>query len=66
MEEPADVDNFQNKIRGWMRPNMPISDFLEEISRAGATHHSSLVYGATPNELEFFGKLIGVKVVKVG
>lgn len=65
MEEPSDVDNFQNKIRGWMRPNMPIAEFLEKISIEGVTHHSSLIYGATPSELEFFGKLIGVKVVVI-
>lgn len=65
MEEPADVDNFEDKIRGWMRPEIPVSEFLEKISCEGATHHSALVYGATPKELEFFGKLIGVKVVTV-
>ena len=65
MEEPTDTDNFEDKIRGWMRPNMPIADFLEKISCEGATHHSALVYGATPKELEFFGKLLGIKVVIV-
>lgn len=58
-------DNFKGTVRGWMKPCMPVSDFLEELSRAGATHHSMLVYGAKVEELEFFAKLIGVKPVIV-
>ena len=48
-----------------MKPRMPLGDFLEKISRAGVTHHSSLVYNATLEELEFFGKLLGLNVVIV-
>lgn len=52
-------DRFVGSVRGWMKPHMPISDFLETISRHGVTHHSSLVYGADVHELEYFAKLIG-------
>ena len=58
-------DKFQGTVRGWMKPRMPLGDFLEKISRAGVTHHSSLVYNATLEELEFFGKLLGLNVVIV-
>lgn len=56
-------DNFKGTVRGWMKPHMPVARFLEEISRAGVTHHSSLVYGAKPEELEFFAHLLGLKTV---
>ncbi len=52
-------DNFVGSVRGWMKPEMPLPEFLETISRHGVTHHSSLIYGATTGEIEFFAKLIG-------
>ena len=63
--EMQNVDNEQyfDKIRGWMKPCMPVGQFLEGISRNGATHHSSIVYDATPEQIEFFAKLIGVNPV---
>ena len=51
--------------RGWMKPPMPVADFLEAISNAGVTHHSSLVYGATVGELEYFARLLGLETVVV-
>lgn len=56
-------DNFPGTVRGWMKPHMPLSEFLEKISEAGVTHHSSLVYGATAGELKFFAELLGLKTV---
>ena len=58
-------DNFKGTVRGWMKPKMPLGDFLAKISQAGVTHHSSLVYNATLEELEFFGKTLGLNVVIV-
>ncbi len=58
-------DNYQGSVRGWMKPKMPLDDFLSEISRHGVTHHSALVYGAELSELEFFGKIIGLNVITV-
>ena len=58
-------DRFVSSIRGWMRPAMPISDFLEKISEAGVTHHSALVYEATPEQLAFFGRLLGLEVISI-
>lgn len=60
VEVNADDDNFTTRVRGWMRPRMPIADFLEKISRAGATHHSALIYGAKVSELEYFAELLGL------
>lgn len=58
-------DNYQGSVRGWMKPKMPLGDFLSAISQCGVTHHSALVYGADLKELEFFGKIIGLKVIVV-
>ena len=63
--QPAKKDNFVGTVRGWMKPPVPVADFLEAISEAGVTHHSSLVYGATVKELEFFAKLLGLETVIV-
>ncbi len=55
-------DRFGNSMRGWMKPDkLTTSQFLEGLSRNGATHHSSFVYGATVDELSFFGRLLDMK-----
>ncbi len=56
----AEEDNFTGRVRGWMKPHMPIDRFLETISRAGATHHSALIYDATPEQIAFFAELCGL------
>lgn len=63
--QDADNDGFEGTVRGWMRPCMPVADFLAAISNAGVTHHSSLVYGATLEEVAYFAKLLGLEVVTV-
>jgi len=62
----AGDDNFPRTMRGWLRPTLAsTSEFLEALSKNGATHHSTFVYGATLEEIEFFGKLLGLKMVIV-
>ena len=61
----APEDKFEGNVRGWFKPAMSTGEFLEKISRAGVTHHSSLVYGAELSELEYFGKLLGLNVITV-
>jgi len=59
-------DNFPTKIRGWMKPEHgTIAEFLKAHSVHGATHHSIFVYGATVEEMEFFGKLLSMKTVVI-
>ena len=60
VEVRPDDDTLEVRVRGWMKPKMPIADFLEAISRVGATHHSALVYGATVSELVYFADLLGI------
>ena len=59
-------DNFPTSIRGWMKPQQGnVAEFLKTHSMHGATHHSIFVYGATVEELEFFGKLLSMKTVVI-
>ena len=59
-------DEFLTAERGWMKPTgYTTAEFLEIHSKHGATHHSIFVYGATKEEIEFFGKILGMKVVLV-
>ncbi len=60
VEVRPDDDTLEVRVRGWMKPRMPIADFLEAISRVGATHHSALVYGARVSELVYFADLLGI------
>lgn len=59
-----DTDNFPFSERGWMKPEgLTCAQFLEGLSRNGATHHSAFLYGATAEQLEYFGKLLGLETV---
>lgn len=64
---PAETDNFTHSMRGWMQPENCAStaEFLEKLSENGATHHSTFVYGAKASEIEFFGKLLSMKIVSI-
>lgn len=60
LEVSDNDDKFTNKVRGWMRPHMPIARFLEKLSHVGATHHSALVYGARVEEIKYFCELLSI------
>ena len=45
---------------GCLKPRIPVADFLETISRAGVTHHSALIYDATPEQIGYFASLLGI------
>lgn len=50
---------FKNTIRGWMKPGLPLHEFLAEYSRVGGTHHAALVYGASMATLAGFSRAMG-------
>lgn len=58
-------DRMKNSIHGWIRPDMPVSEFLTAYSEAGGTHHSALVYGDVSGEIARFGKMMGWDVIKI-
>lgn len=56
---------YRNSVQGWMKPGMPIADFLARYSELGGTHHSALVYDADINEILAFGTMMGFEVHKI-
>ena len=61
-----DNDNFPTSMRGWMRTGkMSCAKFLAKLSENAATHHSVYIYGATADEMKFFGKLLGLETVVI-
>lgn len=57
---------FKNSIRGWIKPQIKVEDFLAEYSRAGGTHHLAMVYGDKAQALAKFAKLMGWKYLRIG
>lgn len=57
---------MRNIIRGWFRPNLKLTDFLENYSKAGGIHHAVLIYGDVVNELGVFANFMNwdFKVLK--
>lgn len=53
---------FEDSIRGWFTPEIPIEDFLYKLSELGAIHHSFLIYDADVKALKYFGKLNNIEV----
>lgn len=61
MQQITDDKNFDSVIRGWMKPRIPVKDFLRKLSEHGATHHSLLIYDAEPEQLLYFASLLHMK-----
>lgn len=57
---------FKNSIRGWIKPQIKVEDFLAEYSRAGGTHHLAMVYGDKAQALAKFAKFMGWKYLRIG
>lgn len=57
--EPVPGDKFTDSIHGWITPNLPLGQFLEEYSLAGGTHHAALVYGDVTELMENFARIMG-------
>lgn len=65
MEEGDRKDRFGGAVRGWMRPAMPVADFLEAYSRVGGTHHAALIYGDALAVVAGFGEMMGWETVVI-
>jgi L-arabinose isomerase len=55
-------NKMADSVHGWFQPPMRLADFLAGYSRAGGTHHSALVYGASGDEIARWGEMMGWKV----
>lgn len=57
--------NMRNRIRAWIRPQLPLGDFLEGYSWHGGTHHCALVYGKRREALEAFAAFLDLPLLWV-
>ncbi|MEN8255654.1 MAG: hypothetical protein ABFR33_09315, partial [Verrucomicrobiota bacterium] len=58
-------EKINSGIRGWIRPQMPVSDFLKKYSLAGGTHHKVLCYHAERELFETFAETMNWKFVEI-
>jgi L-arabinose isomerase len=58
-------DKFEKTVHGWIKPSIPVDEFLKLYSQAGGTHHSALVYGDVAEDMQKLGELMGWKVVTI-
>ncbi len=61
VEEEPDCA-FVDSVHGWIRPALPVGDFLRQFSLLGGTHHSALVYGELVETIRTFGETLGFDV----
>ena len=57
--------DYRAVVRGWMRPEGTVAQFLESYSRLGGTHHSALVLGDRMEAVEAFAQMTGIEFRKV-
>lgn len=62
MDVPGE-DRMGDAIRGWIKPELPLADFLERYSREGGTHHSAIVYGDVARDMVRFAAMMGWRSV---
>jgi len=65
LEEPED-SNFRERIRGWIKPRVPLEKFLEAYSYAGGTHHAALVLGEQLENLQKLAFLANIPCETIG
>jgi len=63
MVDVADKNgSYRSTTEGWMKPLIPLADYLKGYSEIGGTHHSALVYDAAAFEIISFGHMMGFDV----
>ena len=59
-------DKFRgNATCGWFEPAKKISDFLQDYSKLGGTHHLNLMYGDARKMMETFAKTMGFEYYEI-
>jgi len=67
MQDVGRDDNvYRHENQGWMKPLLPVRDFLKAYSELGGTHHCALVYHSTAEELKTFGRMMGFNCHIIG
>lgn len=63
MEDIAEESgSYRYTTEGWMKPLMPLDDYLKVFSEVGGTHHSALVYDVDISEIAAFGEMMDFDV----
>jgi L-arabinose isomerase len=55
-------DSYRSTTEGWMKPQLPLIEYLKAYSEIGGTHHSALVYDVSVFEIISFGQIMGFDV----
>lgn len=59
-------NTMRGSVNGWFRPDVPLERFLEQFSRAGATHHNALVYGDVLEQMHALADFLPVECNVIG
>lgn len=58
--------DFEKTVRGWFRPDVPVSEFLSRYSKAGGGHHGAIVYYAGETALRMMAEVMGWEFCLIG
>ncbi|NQU44910.1 hypothetical protein HQ520_16615, partial [bacterium] len=65
VREDTRHEKMRGSIRGWIQPQIPVAQALEEYSRWGGTHHSALLLGRHAEGLAAFADFGGVEFTRI-
>ncbi len=63
VEAVGEDDMMDDTVRGWIKPQIPLNDFLEKYSLAGGTHHQAMVYDADIDIIVKFAQMMQWEIV---
>ena len=59
MLEVSEDKKWRQKIRAWLKPSIPLADFLAQYSRQAGTHHLAVTYETSVAKVAGFGRMMG-------
>lgn len=57
--------DIAKSIRGWIRPELPVAEFLEAYSQLGGTHHSAMIMGDHAEAVAAFARMAGMEACRL-
>lgn len=66
VQEDVARAEFAQSLRGWICPQVPLTEFLESYSRLGGTHHGALMLGEHTEALRAFAEFLGFEYFRIG
>jgi L-arabinose isomerase len=58
-------DRMERSVHGWVKPGLPLEEFLACYSELGGTHHLALSYGLAEETAVAFGEMMGWDVAVI-